>query len=273
MTKDTNAAKFVGSIPEFYDRGLGPVIFEDYAREMADRVAAVSPARVLETAAGTGIVTRALRDRLPAATMLTATDLNEPMLAVARGKFRPGEAVSFRQADAQALPFADLAFEAMVCQFGIMFYPDKPMSYGEAFRVLTPGGRYFFSVWDTHQFNGFARVTQALINASFAQNPPSFYAVPFNSAAIDPIKLELYEAGFRGIDIAVLPIDKRVDDLELFARGLIFGNPVIDQIRSRGAVPPEEIHARLVEDLGREFGRSPAIVPLQTILYSAIKPR
>ena len=118
---DNNDAAFVGSIPDYYDRGLGPVIFVDYATRMAERVSAVSPMRVLETAAGTGIVSRALRDRLPAAAHLTATDLNDPMLGIARGKFSAGERVELRTADAQALPFADGAFDAMVCQFGIMF--------------------------------------------------------------------------------------------------------------------------------------------------------
>jgi ubiquinone/menaquinone biosynthesis C-methylase UbiE len=270
---DNNAAQFIGSIPEHYDRGLGPVIFADYAADMAARVSAVAPKRVLETAAGTGIVTRALRDRLPEGTELTATDLNAPMLDVARAKFKPGERVSFQTADAQALPFGDAAFDAMVCQFGIMFYPDLPKSYREAWRVLVPGGRYFFSVWDAHRYNGFARITDAIIKQTFPVDPPGFYRVPFSCAAIDPIKQDLQEAGFRDIDIAVVPIDKRVSDLSLFATGLIFGNPVIDQIRARGQATPEAVHAQVVEALGREFGTNPAVVPLQTIFYSAIKPR
>jgi ubiquinone/menaquinone biosynthesis C-methylase UbiE len=117
--------RFVGSIPEHYDRGMGPVIFARPADLVATRVASFEPSRVLETAAGTGIVTRRLRDLLPAAAEIVATDLNPAMLDAASRKFRPGEVVTFKQADATALPFADGEFDAMVCQFGVMFFPDK----------------------------------------------------------------------------------------------------------------------------------------------------
>ena len=270
---DNNSAEFVGSIPDLYDRGLGPVIFADYAAEMAQRVAALAPARVLETAAGTGIVTRALRDRLPASTALTATDLNEPMLAIAQRKFTGDDGVVFRAADAQALPFADNLFDAMVCQFGIMFYPDRAKGYAEALRVLQPGGRYFFSVWDAHRYNAFARITNALISRTFPDNPPTFYSVPFGCAAIDPIKEALIDAGFTGISVDVLPIDKRVDDLDLFVRGLISGNPVVDQIRARGRTTPAAMETELAETFKRELGTDPTVVPLQSIFYSAVKPR
>lgn len=270
---DNNSTAFVGSIPDYYDRGLGPVIFADYAAYMARRAAAFGPSRVLETAAGTGIVSRELRDRLPADTEFTATDLNEPMLAVAKGKFHPDEQVEIRQADAQALPFADGAFDAVVCQFGIMFFPDKPKSFAEAFRVLKPGGRYFFSVWDAHRYNSFARITDALLKQTFPADPPAFYRVPFSCAAIDPIKEMLIEAGFTGIEIEVAPIDKTVADLGLFADGLILGNPVSEQIRARGQVTAEAVRDQVLEALTREFGSNPAIVPLQTIFYSVLKPR
>jgi SAM-dependent methyltransferase len=125
------ATGFVGSIPEIYDRGLGPVIFTDYDEHTARLVAGYAPTCVLETGAGTGIVTRRLRDLLPATTRLVATDLNMPMLDVARKKFRPDEPIEFQHADAQALPFADASFDAVVCQFGVMFFPDKEKSYAK----------------------------------------------------------------------------------------------------------------------------------------------
>ena len=147
----SDAAGFIGNIPQYYDQGLGPIIFAEYAADIARRAAAGRPARVLETAAGTGIVTRKLRDALPADTQLTATDLNPPMLDIARAKFRPGEQVGFQPADAIALPFADQSFDAMVCQFGLMFFPDRAKSFSEAHRVLAPGGRYLLNVWDSHR--------------------------------------------------------------------------------------------------------------------------
>src|SRR6516162_5500563 len=135
------ATRFGGGVPENYDRGLGPIFFADYADHTARLVAGYTPLRVLETGAGTGIVTRRLRDLLPATARLIATDLNPPMLEIARKKFRSDEPVEFRQADAMALPFADASFDAMVCQFSAQFFPDKEKSYREAYRVLAPGGR------------------------------------------------------------------------------------------------------------------------------------
>ena len=107
---------------------------------------------LLETACGTGILTRALAARLPEAVAITATDLNEPMLDFAR--LQPsGGRVAWRQADAQALPFSDGTFDAVVCQFGVMFFPDKQRAYREVFRLLKPGGRFLFSVWDRLETN------------------------------------------------------------------------------------------------------------------------
>jgi SAM-dependent methyltransferase len=268
----TDAASFVGDIPESYERYLGPVIFEDFARETARRVASLSPARVLETAAGTGIVTRQLRDRLPAASELTATDLNGPMLEVARAKFRSGEMVSFQTADATALPFPDRSFDAVVCQFGIMFYPDRERSYREVLRVLAPGGRYVFSVWDSHRHNPFGRIAHALAGTFFPSDPPNFYAVPFSCSQIDPIKEALIETGFSDLEMAVVRRAKAVPDPAAFARGLIFGNPMADQIRARGGVGPETVMDALADALGRELAGSGGDTPLQMIVFSAVKP-
>ena len=140
------AADFTGSIPAFYDHGLGSVFLADFADDIARRVAASAPTRVLEIAAGTGIVTRRVRDLLPQEAQVIATDLNPPMLAVARRKFRPDEKVEFQPADATALPYPGASFDVVVCQFGVMFFPDKDKGHREAHRVLASGGRYLFSV-------------------------------------------------------------------------------------------------------------------------------
>ncbi len=148
MTDDKVAA-FAGSLAEFYDRYLVPLNFAPYAEVVADRAAALDPRRVLETAAGTGVVTEALSRRLPPDVPITATDLNLPMIE--RGKTRAGmERVVWQQADAMKLPFSDAAFDLIVCQFGVMFFPDKPASFRESFRVLAPGGTYLFVVWDDY---------------------------------------------------------------------------------------------------------------------------
>jgi len=266
-----DAAGFIGSIPQHYEQGLGPLIFVDYAADIARRVAAGNPARVLETAAGTGIVTRKLRDTLPARAHLMATDLNPPMLEVARAKFRTGEQVEFQPADAMALPFADASFDAVVCQFGVMFFPDKAKSCSEVYRVLAPGGRFVFSVWDSHRYNPFGRIAYDVPARYFLADPPPFYQVPFSCHQIDPIKELLIVAGFSDINVAVVEFQKDIPDASVFARGLIYGNPMIDQVRARGGVEPEVIVDALVQALRREFGADPGRMPLQAMLFSATK--
>ena len=262
----SNTANFIGDIPEEYDRGLGPMIFVDYAADMARRVASLVPAHVLEVAAGTGILTRRLRDLLPENSFLRATDLNPPMLEVARAKFRPDERVAFQPADGTDLPFGDGAFDAVVRQFGIMFFPDKERSCREAHRVLVPGGRYLFSVWDSHRHNPFGRVTHGVAGNFFPADPPQFYEVPFACHSIDRIKESLVDAGFTDIKVDVVAFEKEIPDVASFARGLIYGNPLIDEIRLRGGTDPDQIVSALTAALGREFASGR--MPLQAILFN-----
>jgi ubiquinone/menaquinone biosynthesis C-methylase UbiE len=180
------------------------VFFVDFADDIARRAAASAPMRLLELAAGTGIVTRHLRDLLPQEARLTATDLNPPMLEVARGKFWADEAVEFEPADATALPFVDASFDAIICQFGVMFFPNKDKGYREAHRVLVSGGQYLFSVWDSHRHNPIGRLITEIVTEFFPHDPPQFYQVPFGYHRIDPIKDSLEAAGFTDLRIAVL---------------------------------------------------------------------
>lgn len=266
-----DAAGYIGSIPQHYDRSLGPLIFADYAVDISHRVAACNPARVLETAAGTGIVTRRLRDVLPVSVRLTATNLNPPMLEIARTKFRAGEQVDFQPADATELPFADGSFDAVVCQFGVMFFPDKDKSYREVYRVLTHGGHYMFNIWDSHRHNPFGRIAHEVTGSFFPADPPQFQSVPF-SYRFEPIKECLIEVGFTDINAAVLRLEKEVPDPAILARGLVYGSPIIDQVLARGGVKPEQIVDAIVQEYRREFGTNPGRMPLQAIVFSAKKP-
>ena len=187
---------FAGSIPEMYDRLLVPLIFEPYALDLANRVAALAPGDVLETAAGTGVLTRALAARLPSATRMIVTDLNQPMLDQA-AKRAPDRAVEWKQADALALPFGDRSFDVVACQFGAMFFPDRVKGYGEARRVLRPGGRFLFSVWGRIEDNAFADVVTQAVAGMFPEDPPRFLArTPHGHYDVGRIRQELAAAGF-----------------------------------------------------------------------------
>jgi ubiquinone/menaquinone biosynthesis C-methylase UbiE len=215
-----SSADFGGNIAADYDQGLGPIIFTAYASQMAARVAAVAKHSVLETACGTGIVTRALRDALPAGVAIVATDLNPGMMAIAQEKLRTGEQVKLQPADGTDLPFPDSSFDTMVCQFGMMFYPDRQKGYREAHRVLTQGGRYLFSVWDDHRYNAFGRITHDVVTKFFPHDPPPFYEVPFSYSSIDLIKEQLLEARFTDIYVSVVTREQSLHDLRAFTRGI-----------------------------------------------------
>lgn len=246
---------FSGSIPPFYERYLVPLIFAPYAVELASRVAQRPPARVLEIAAGTGVVTRQLAEVLPATATIVATDLNPPMLdhAAALGTCRP---VEWRQADAQALPFADAAFDAVVCQFGAMFFPDKAGAFAEAKRVLRPGGAFIFNVWDHIAHNEFADVVTAALAEVFPGDPPQFLArVPHGYHDTAAIADDLARGGFaRPPAITTVAARSRADTPELPAIAYCQGTPLRNEIESRDPARLAEATAVAAAALARCFG-------------------
>ena len=230
-----NDSQFTGSIPMLYDRCLGPMLFEPYAKDLAARAAALRPRRILETAAGTGIVTAALAAALPDAEIV-ATDLNQAMLDVAAARGLPGR-VSFRVADAQALPFQETSFDLVVCQFGAMFFPDRVGAYREARRVLRPGGRFLFNVWDSLANNPVSELLGDSVAALFPDDPPSFYRrVPFGYHDKARIEADLRAAGFADIAVETVTRSSRVD-ARAAALGLCQGSPMGNEIEARGGDP------------------------------------
>ena len=153
-----------------------------------------------------------------------------------------------------------------------MFFPDKGRSFSEAYRVLASGGRYLFSVWDSHRFNPFGRIAHEVAGRFFPADPPQFYNVPFSCHQVDPLKELLIAAGFGDIGIAVVGLQKEIPDTEHFARALLYGNPLIEQVRARGGVEPERVAEAMLQAVRREFGDDPARMPLQAILFSATRP-
>ena len=190
-------AAFAGSIPALYEQYLGSLLFQPYAEVMASRLNDLTQGRVLETAAGTGIVTRALAKALPREVEIVATDLNQAMLDLASGKLQAPN-VRWQQADAQALPFDDASFDAVVCQFGVMFFPDKQAGYREALRVLKPGCRFLFNVWDSLDRNEVSRIVSEAAGKAFPNDPPRFVErVPFGYFDPDRIRRRGPAGGLR----------------------------------------------------------------------------
>jgi len=271
-------AQFLGSIPELYDRHLGPFLFDPLAEDLAARV--VLPVdrapRVLEIAAGTGRLTERLVARLPTGGTLVASDLNEPMLALARGRVgadgSDGVAVEWRApVDAMALPFGDGEFDAVACQLGIMFFPDKPLAAREALRVLRPGGQWIFNVMGAVAENPMARIANEVVGRFFPGDPPGFFRIPFSFADPGAMRALAADAGFRDVDVATVERTAQAESAAHAAYGFVCGNPGVFGIRERGG-DPEAVAAALAQALAAEFGDHPLRMPLLARVLSARKP-
>ena len=247
---------FAGSVPKLYESHLVPLIFDSYADDLARRVAARSLSRVLEIAAGTGVVTRQLAALLPASVTIVATDLNQPMLDLAAqvGTSRP---VQWQQVDAMKLPFDDGTFDAVVCQFGVMFFPDKAKAYSEARRVLKPGGVFLFNAWDRIEENEFAdTVTQAL-GPVFAQDPPRFLArTPHGYFDVAAIGQDLQRAGFSATaQFDTVAARSRAASARDPAVAYCQGTPLRNEIEARGSLSDATDAAERA--LRKQFGAGP----------------
>lgn len=253
-----NDGLFAGSIPEIYDRLMVPLIFEPYARDLAGRLAGTAPREVLELAAGTGALTRAIAARLPAQARIVATDLNQPMLDHAAARQSGDPRISWRQADASAIPFADGRFDAVACQFGAMFFPDKIQAYRETRRVLTPGGRFFFNVWDDIAENDFADVVTQALAARFPHDPPRFMArTPHGYHDPDRIRADLAGAGFTAISVAAVAHKSTSATPRDSALAYCHGTPLRIEIEARDPAGLNDATAAVTQALARRFGDGP----------------
>lgn len=261
---DESDKVFGGSIPKFYDTLMVPLIFEAYAANMAALVAAWSPGAVLETAAGSGVVTRALAPRLDAEARYVVTDLNQPMLDYAASQQGADSRIEWRQADALDLPFEDASFDVVCCQFGAMFFPNRVAGYAEARRVLKPGGRLVFSVWDRIEENAFADDVTNAVATVFPLDPPRFLArTPHGYHDVALIRDDVSRAGFTDISIETHEALSRAHSARDAATAYCLGTPLRNEIEARDASLLVLAVERATEAIASRHGAGPVAGKIQ----------
>ena len=269
----TDADKvFTGGIPAIYEKFLVPMIFAPYADEVAGRLAKLAPKSVLEIAAGTGVVTRAMAKALGPDADIVATDLNQPMLDAASSLQPGGGRVSFRQADALELPFAESSFDAAVCQFGVMFFPDKIKGYAETHRVLKPGGTYIVAVWDKVASNEFISVATEELARRFPDDPPRFmersphgYHNPAQLAA------DAKAGGFDTVTVETVDKIGRTPSALSAATGYCQGNPLRGEIEARAPGELQAVTEQVAAALAKRFGEGPIEGRIRAIIVTATR--
>jgi ubiquinone/menaquinone biosynthesis C-methylase UbiE len=262
---------FRGSIPALYDQHLGPMIFAPYADDLASRLVDMRHGRILETAAGTGVVTRALVSALPESVSIEATDLNQPMLDHASSQL-PSTRVTWRQADAQALPFPDGVFDAVVCQFGVMFFPDKPRAFSEAYRVLRPDGRFLFNVWDRIEENEFADIVVQSVATLFPDDPPLFLArTPHGHHDTTLLEAQLRAVGFATVTTETVTRESVAPDALSVAVGYCQGTPMRNEIEAHDPSRLAEVTDVAAAAIANRFGSGPVTGKIRAHVITAVR--
>lgn len=263
-------SSFNGDIPQYYDKYLGPFLFEPYALELVTRVITDNVKNTLEIACGTGRLTRHLRGILPENVILTAIDLNPDMLRLAQEKF-VGENIRFMQADAQALPFEDNSFDLIACQFGFMFVPDKGKAFREAFRVLKYGGCLLFNTWDRIENNPVVNCINHVVRDFIKTNSSEFYDVPFSMYDEKEIRRLLTEAGFGNVSLEKVNIEGVGSSAADIVKGFIIGNPVHGEITKIDPEAPSRLIEMAEKEVARLYGKAPVKSKLSAWICQAWK--
>jgi ubiquinone/menaquinone biosynthesis C-methylase UbiE len=268
---DSHSA-FTGEIPRNYEKYLGPLIFREYAEDLANRITVPPGGSLLEIAAGTGMATRQLRDSISQDVSIVATDLNQDMLDVAKEKFENSENIEFQTANALELPFDDATFDGVACQFSVMFFPDKLLALKESARVLKPGGKFYFNIWDSFEHNHLIQTVNKTIAEYLPENPPDFFNVPHGYYEIDVIKNLLFEAGYADIEISVLPRISATEEARNVAMGYVMGSPVRLQIEQCAPGSLSKIVDAVEHAVGKEFGYKSVKAKMQAMVFQAHYP-
>jgi ubiquinone/menaquinone biosynthesis C-methylase UbiE len=248
-------ASFSGSIPANYEKYLGPFLFEPYAVHVASLLQDKKYPSILEIACGTGRVTAHLAKEVKHDS-LTATDLNADMIEVAK-KIVPDKNINWQQADAMQLPFADNTFDLVVCQFGIMFFPDKLKGLQEAYRVLKPGGKLLFSTWDKLENNPAIQAGRKVIESYFGENPPGFYNIPFMMHHEEELQTLMKDAGFKNCTTTLVKKEGISASAADLSKGMVMGSPISLSIIEKDPALVEKIEAHVEKKLAEKFGNKP----------------
>ena len=251
-------------MPEAYERHLVPVFFRPFAIDLAARAAALRPRTVLELAAGTGALTSALLTAVPTASVV-ATDLNEAM--VTAGSAREPRA-DWRQADAEDLPFEDGSFDLVVCQFGVMFFPDKPAAYTEVRRVLTPQGRFLFNSWGPLASHGFGAAFQTALEQSMPEGAPPFLnAVPHGYSDPAVVTADLTAAGLTLATAEEVTLEGVAESAGSVATGFLTGTPVSAAVQAREDA--QDLQAAVTQRMTDRLGTGAVTAPMTATVYTA----
>ncbi|MDT7579262.1 MAG: hypothetical protein QOK35_526 [Pseudonocardiales bacterium] len=251
-------------MPEVYDRCLGPALFHPFAVEVARRAARLASREVLELAAGTGVATRELVAALPGAAV-TATDLNRAMVVWGA---RAVPQAHWAVADAQRLPFAPSPFDLVACQFGVMFFPDRPAAFAQARRVLAPGGRLLFTTWDAVERHGFDRAVMAGVRHAFPLDPPLFLVnVPHGYHDVDRVVADVRAGGFTDVEVDTVTLTGHARSATDIAVGFCTGSPLRAGIESRADL--RTATALVEEVVTAELGTGPVTAEMTAYVVEA----
>lgn len=270
MSAGENNALFGGSIPENYDRYLGPMFFEPYASSIAEWIEPEKVEIALELACGTGRVTAHLRRNLRAQARLIASDISEDMLAVARKRVGDVD-VEWRIINAMDLPFADKTVDLIVCFFGYMFVPDRSKAFAEAFRILRPDGSLIIATWDSLEQNKASQIFRSAVKKYFGDPLPETYALPFSMSDPALIRKHLMDAGFDKVDVALVARMAKANSAAAAAEGLLKGGALYHEITKRNPAWVEEIRGIVEASLAEKYGNAPMQAPMKAIIARGIK--
>jgi len=262
---------FEGTIPVNYDKYLGPILFEPYALDIINRLKNDEIENLLELACGTGRLTRHLVGRIPANGRLVATDLNQAMIDIAKTKVQD-EKIEWKVVNAQDLPFADAQFDHIICQFGVMFFPDKQKSFEEALRVLRPGGKYILNSWESVEKNPRIDTIWQTVLEVFPNDPPEFlkkgpYA--FNDQA--GIEKLLRNAGFKNIKIDTVATTPQYNGPDDLINGFVEGTTLYNNLKEKSAESRQQLKTLLKQRLAKQDEVLGNTVPSLALVIEATK--